>query len=157
MDYEIIKSKRGKDQILLNGFVFGKERETSLNVIWKCTESRNKLCPARIHTDLLNGHIVKNVSIEEHTHTASAAIVGVKKTINRLKSIADTVSGITAVKPAGVIQQVRATTAQPIQPYLPSVSAMKKAFKRRVKTNNRFDEEPQSIEQIRIPGRLHSF
>ena len=79
MPLEFQLSQKGKQQLLVNGHVFGFHKNLSNgNKTWKCTS-----CNVRVHTDHDNSNIIKPP--EQHSHAADAAKVKAKAKINELR------------------------------------------------------------------------
>ena len=82
MEYKILKTEKGKDSILLNGYIFYKNGESSnTTTYWRCSNYYTTKCCARIIVD--NKMILKQSS--EHNHAANAAKVEANKKIENLR------------------------------------------------------------------------
>jgi hypothetical protein len=77
VNYEMLKTERGKDMISFNGYIFVKEKEVgevgNFNSIWKCNQYFKIKC-GRVH--LNDGKILKNT---DHNHVPNSTDTNVKK------------------------------------------------------------------------------
>ncbi|CAI6369505.1 unnamed protein product [Macrosiphum euphorbiae] len=78
MPLQFIKSQRGHDLLIHDGFIHKRERTIGEKVIWRCNESKN--CTGRAHT--MQDSVIK---YKEHKHVENRAKIEVKKTINKMK------------------------------------------------------------------------
>jgi len=82
MEYEILKTEKGKDSILLNGYIFYQNGQSSnTRTYWRCSNYYTTKCCARIIVD--NKMILKQSS--EHNHAANAAKVEANKKMENLR------------------------------------------------------------------------
>jgi len=83
VNYEMLKTERGKNVLSFNGYIFVKEKEVGVKSIWKCNQYFKIKCRGRVH--LSDGKILKNT---DHNHVPNSIDTNVKKTLNLLKEIA---------------------------------------------------------------------
>nr|XP_034962833.1 zinc finger protein 483-like isoform X2 [Zootoca vivipara] len=50
MPLKYVKSRKGKDQLLHEGYLYRKERESKSKTVWKCADYQKSRCPGRAHT-----------------------------------------------------------------------------------------------------------
>lgn len=65
-NYETIKSTRGKDVILFDGYTYGIDRTSSIARYFKCTHRRPVLCPGRGKIDHDSQEFVPNQGNHNH-------------------------------------------------------------------------------------------
>lgn len=75
-----IKSERGKDKLILKGYIYVLEKQGFNKLIWKCENYQKIKCKGRLH--VCNDEIIKEF---KHNHVPDCAKVEVWKTINELK------------------------------------------------------------------------
>jgi len=83
MSLDFIKSEKGKDLFVDQGFVYRYERLTdnSGKVIWRCIENAINKCHGRCHTV---GHHVTHRS--DHNHAPDVAKMEARRVINKVKN-----------------------------------------------------------------------
>lgn len=84
MPLEFVKSIRGHDLLVHNGFTFALEKTKSDKKIWKFTEYRTKKCNGRCHTS--NGQILKSTS---HSHVPDSAKIETRRIMASMKERAE--------------------------------------------------------------------
>ena len=86
MALEFVKSQKGKNLLVVEGYTFRNERVLTGRTFWKCTEYRKHKCLARCHTE--NDQIIKNLGT--HNHVPCVAKIEARKTMEKVKTRAAT-------------------------------------------------------------------
>jgi hypothetical protein len=78
MDFEIIKSRTGKDMIVFDGcsFIFGRLGSLGKK-LWRCSKNRSIKCLSRVHT-LEDKVIIMDLRLKHLTQSYSSNILPVK-------------------------------------------------------------------------------
>ncbi|XP_053234723.1 zinc finger protein 568-like [Podarcis raffonei] len=71
MALKYVKSRKGRDQLLHEGYLYRKERESKSKMVWKCADYHKSRCPGRVHT-----HHGKLVHSLPHDHPPPAKTAG---------------------------------------------------------------------------------
>lgn len=80
MESKFLESSKGQDRLILDGFIFYRERNHNDRTYWKCSEYKTKSCSARAIT---NGIDVVNSTV--HNHAANPAFVSKEKVVHNMK------------------------------------------------------------------------
>jgi len=99
MPLEFIKSNKGRDLLLVEGYTFRREKEIKGKKHWKCTDYDRFKCRARCHTE---GQDI--VTVSNHNHVPDAAKVEVRKTMEKVKAKATTTQESTHQIVAGTLR-----------------------------------------------------
>ncbi|XP_032997370.1 uncharacterized protein LOC117042033 isoform X2 [Lacerta agilis] len=67
MPLKYVKSQKGRDQLLHEGYLYQKERESKSKMVWKCADYHKSRCPGKAHTR--NGKLVHSLP---HDHPPPA-------------------------------------------------------------------------------------
>src|ERR1043165_9981199 len=86
MALEFVKSQKGKDFLVEEGYTFRNERISMVKTIWKCTNYRKHKCMARCHTE--KGNIKRTIGV--HNHVPDTAEIEARKTLQKMKDRAIT-------------------------------------------------------------------
>src|SRR5437763_13191821 len=144
---ELILTNRGQTKINVDGYLMVKDKNRSNSYYWCCERRDTLKCNGRATTRLIDGqHYLRNTS--DHNHAAEASRVGVIRTVNTLKERA----GETNEPPVQIIQNVHASSAHEIHPYLPTFDALHQSIKRIRRSE--LPVEPQSLEDLVVPENL---
>ncbi|CAI5767787.1 finger 483-like isoform X2 [Podarcis lilfordi] len=71
MPLKYVKSRKGRDQLLHEGYLYRKERESKSKMIWKCADYHKSRCPGKAHTR--HGKLVHSLP---HDHPPPAKTAG---------------------------------------------------------------------------------
>lgn len=125
MNVNHTKTEKKKLCLVVDGFLFIRDKEYKGKCYWLCNNYyRTDNCKARIHTNKINGEIIKVIG--DHNHAANANNVGVKRCMADLKEKAETTNDSTQL----VIANCSATITNAVKPHLPSVPSMKRSVRR---------------------------
>lgn len=143
MPLHFVKSTRGKDHILHDGYRFVMDKKMGDKTTWNCIKRRHNNCVARLHTSLDGILHYKN----DHNHVPDAATIRAKQILAELKQSAantsDTPLSIVATKTAGI--------SSPIAARLPSVGSMKRMIQRKRQTTCYPLPVPHTLDALNIP------
>lgn len=78
VDMEFVTNQKGKQNLVIDNYMFSREKSSGNKTIWRCVEYYRAKCNARCHT--ADG-VVSN-HLGTHNHTADAAYVETKKVVN---------------------------------------------------------------------------
>src|ERR1700731_4719650 len=114
MPLQFIKSSRGNNLLVNNGFIYRKEREKLDKIVWKCVEYDSAKCAGRCLT--INNDIVK--LNENHNHVQNAvniekrrAIIQIKRNILTQATTSQILAEVTAGLPDSVVGQMPSIAA----------------------------------------------
>ncbi|XP_031358774.1 uncharacterized protein LOC116182376 [Photinus pyralis] len=125
-----VKSQKGNNMLILNGFIHKKERIIEGKIIWKCASYNKCKCPGRVHT--FEGEVVKSTS---HNHVADAAKLEARSVCNDIKRMAQQVEPTTQAIVGAASEGLSLAGAG----QLPSVSSLKRTIQR---ARNRYEAIP---------------
>ncbi|XP_043278365.1 uncharacterized protein [Venturia canescens] len=143
MPLEFIKSEKDKDRLLLNGFLYhrDKKHETNGNIYWRCIDYGEKHCRGRVITNADN--VVKE---GVHNHGGNAAFVMKEKIVQSLKDRAKS----TTESNHEIVSRAASEIPDSVVVEMPSTSSLKKMLR-----NNRSNENhlpnPPSRESLILP------
>ncbi|KAL7073059.1 hypothetical protein ACQ4LE_008166 [Meloidogyne hapla] len=144
----IIESKRGRQKIEHNGFLFlfHKYNKDEDLKFWRCEffNSKDFMCKARLHTDL-EGNILHHLN--EHTCPSGAENIGAKRVVTALKRRAKETQEPPAVLRGNTLQNV----PTPILAQVPNKQAIKKIIKRARIEVEAPPAAPLSLELLQLP------
>lgn len=137
LKFSYVESEKGKQQVLLNGFVYNKERMTNEKSIWKCVSYFKTKCKARLH-------IVKNViSVppSEHNHAGEAAKVEVACHMKRIRDEAKK-------SLPGTTQRILSKESETISISVAAQMPQNHSIKRRIRASRRNNAAGDKYEPI---------
>nr|CAI5821208.1 unnamed protein product [Callosobruchus analis] len=120
MAAEFVLSEKGKKKLLLDGYLYNKDKGDE-KVFWRCDYYYKIKCNARV-TTLGNSVLKKNGS---HNHTADAREVEKTKFYNKMRK--DAIN--TQEAPHHVISTASSELSQATAAYLPKVSSLKRTIR----------------------------
>jgi hypothetical protein len=117
MPLDFIKSEKGKDLLVDQGYIYRHERiiSNSGKVIWRCIDHAKKKCRGRCHT--IGQHVTHRSG---HNHAPDAAKVEARRALNIIKDRA--ISSQDA--PTNIIAQASSSISQAAAGQLPSLSSI---------------------------------
>jgi hypothetical protein len=141
MPLEFVKSNKGKDQLVHDGYIFNKDYTKPCKTYWKCIKYIDG-CKGRAHTD---GERVIHHS-DNHNHVPQAAKIGAKKVMAKIKERATTNIDST---PQQIVATETAAIPQATAGVLPSVAAMKKTTQRIRRAAEAPPARPTSLAELK--------
>jgi hypothetical protein len=142
MPLEFIKSNKGRDLLLVEGYTFRREKEIKGKKHWKCTDYDRFKCRARCHTE---GQDI--VTVSNHNHVPDAAKVEVRKTMEKVKAKATTTQESTHQIVAGTLRG----TSTAVAGQLPHVRSIKQTVRRARRHDGVPLANPANIDDLVIP------
>ena len=142
MPLEFIKSNKGRDFLLADGFTFLFEKTGKMKKHWKCTEYDKFKCRARCHTECEN--IVK---LSVHNHVPDVAKVEVRKSLAKIKAKAKTTQESTHKIVASTLKDTSTTVAG----LLPPVRFIKQTVRRARRLDGVPLANPAKLDELVIP------
>lgn len=140
---EIIKSQKGKDLLVLEGYCFLREKVVDNKIVWRCSEYKISKCMARCHT--VDGAVVKKTT--NHNHVADAAKIEARKIMADIKNRAVVTQKSTHLIVAATSSEVTGAVAG----QLPSVRGIKQTI-RRVRREQKIPlPTPTNLQDLIIP------
>lgn len=118
MPLHFVTSKKGKQQLVHNGFVYTIDKKTTEKTIWKCVEYTKTKCLGRVWST--DDEI--EYQNEKHNHTPDAVAINVRKAENTIKEKARTLTDA----PQQILASVTSSMAQSVAGQLPCSSALKR-------------------------------
>jgi hypothetical protein len=155
MECKVIESQKGKQMLVVDGFVLTKNRQRGDLFYWECSqrqhlaahEKADTLCKARASTIFLNGsHTLRKCSA--HNHAPQASDVIVREKLTQLKTIA----AISQELPTQMVEASTSDMSMVTRVDMPSKQALTKRIKRTQNKNH--PVEPHTLEDVAIPDDL---
>ncbi|XP_072377879.1 uncharacterized protein [Diabrotica undecimpunctata] len=137
-----VKSQKGNNLLLYNGFLHKKERVVGEKTIWKCATYNKCKCTGRVHTVV--DEITKST---EHNHVADTAKIEAKEACNRMKEVAQQLEHSTQ----GVVSEISQGLSLAATAQLPSVSSLKKTVQRVRNELEGTPANPRNLEELVLP------
>lgn len=81
---ELIKSKRGGDKLLYEGYAYTRKRTTKSSIRWECSKRHTEGCKGIIITNL---DISEITSSSEHSHPSDPLAIKAMKVRQELKIV----------------------------------------------------------------------
>lgn len=138
-----VKSQKGANMLVYNGFIHRKKKAIGEKTIWKCAQYSKYKCTGRVHT--LGDEAVKSTS---HNHVADASILEAKRACNRIKELAAHQVELTT-------QAVIATVSQEVSVgatgQLPSISSLKRTIQHVRQRMEAIPANPRNLTELVIP------
>ena len=145
MPLNFVKSQKGADHLVHEGYRFVKDKVTPFKTIWKCVNYKVNGCKGRAHT--YDGEVVFHN--ENHSCTPDIVKVKVKEVLANIKKMAtessDTPMAIVSKATDGMIAEVTGA--------LPTLSAMTKEIQYTRRKDEFPTATPQSLTDLVIPNR----
>ena len=144
MALEYVKSQKGHDLLVHNGFTFRREREHNGVIYWRCTEYRIAKCSGRVN--VMDGRIFKSTS---HNHVPDPAKIQVRTVIHKIKERATTTQEVTHQ----IIASSTTLLSSAVCGQLPSVSLMKRTLQRARQQVDQPPPNPTSLTELEFPEK----
>ena len=145
MALEFVKSNKGGEFLLLDGFTFRQEKIINEKRIWKCTEYGTAKCKSRCHSKY--GILTKQPT--EHNHVPDRAKVESKKIMNAVKEKASSTQEATHQIVASASVSVGSNVAVAAQ--LPSVPNIKQTIRRVRHVHQTPLPSPPNLDELTLP------
>ncbi|XP_060867196.1 uncharacterized protein LOC132942645 [Metopolophium dirhodum] len=143
---EFVKSAKGNNLLVYRGFLYSREKPPKNDeTIWKCVESKNVMCRARVHT---NGEEITKV-MNVHSHPPDPAKISGKRIFSKLKQLSMDVGLSTHTVVANVCQDI----TPGVSSVLPSISSLKRNVRRYRVCLETSPSNPSSLEDLIIPEK----
>ena len=128
MALKFVSSEKGRPKLLLDGYLYYKDKQVQERVYWKCERFRNIKCGARVVTECDSVLSMRS----EHNHIGDAAHVEAEKVMTVIRDAARN----TRDTPTYIVSSASIGASQGAVAKLPSVSNMKRTIRNvRVKEN----------------------
>lgn len=144
MVLQFVTSEKGKKKLLVNGYLFYKDKVADPKTYWKCENFQTTKCKARITT--LDETIAAGNT--EHNHAADAAKVECDKILNTVKDIART----TRDAPHVILSNVSVGVGVAVAGRLPCMASIKKTIRQVRAKENPGPAIPLLRRDITVPG-----
>lgn len=141
-----IKSRKGKDQLYLDSFLYSLNKRCGDNFYWSCVRKGSLKCAAAVKTNKSGEHhYVQHKNCIEHSHEPDHDTVrssALRKSLK--KKAADSFDS-----PGQIIQKVIQDVPKKVAPYMPTKKAMRMIIHReRVRTEPAL---PRSLNSFTVP------
>ena len=140
MPLKFVRSTKGKNQLVHEGYIFNKDFTKSNKTYWKCIKYIDS-CKGRAHTERVIHHS------DNHNHVPQAAKIGAKNVLAKIKEKAATNIDLT---PQQIVATEIAGIPQATASVLPSVAAMKKTTQRIRRAAEAPLARPTSLTELNI-------
>lgn len=143
---EIMLSRTGREQLILGGYIYCKNKVRNDVFYWTCIEKCNKMCNVGLKTiKREQKHYVASKSLHPHSHIPDPDNIRKRKLHLKLKEKArgsmDT--------PVQIIQQCTQDVPSTSAPFMPSKPSMKRMINRT--RNQGLPKIPTKLEDLEIP------
>ena len=118
----LVKSNRGKEQLVYKGHVFSVNKVSAGKTIWKCIEYGTNKCKGRCHT--VEGSVVLHSDV--HNHAPKPEVVDAKIIVESLKQLARS----TSETPHNLVAQASTNISLDLAGHLPPVPLLKRTIQR---------------------------
>lgn len=142
MPLEFVKSNKGCDLLLVDGYTFRRDKTVKDKSYWKCTDYDKFKCRGRYRTD--GEDIVK---VTTHNHAPDAAKVEVKRAMAKVKAKAKTTQEATHQIVASTLRDVSTAVAG----QLPPIRSIKQTVRRARRQDGVPLANPSNIDDLIIP------
>lgn len=143
----IVKSKRGGDKLVVDGFIYHLQLKRENKYSWICDRKNIMKCKGRVTTILEKTEHVITKRPTTHVHDPNAYETEVHKANSLVRSKA----AQTKDNPASIVQQSVSECEPVSRVFLPSKEAQKAKIKR---MRNLDMKEPDNLSDILIPDHL---
>ncbi|KAG2457941.1 CDD deaminase, partial [Polypterus senegalus] len=143
MALEYVKSNKGADLLVVEGYTFRKEKTINGKLIWKCTEYRIGKCLSRCHTK--NGLFVKRPSM--HNHVPDVAKIETRKAIVDIKQRATSSTD----GPHELVATATQGLSSAVVGQLPVFRHLKQTVRRVRRVNEAPMSNPTSLDDLSMP------
>jgi hypothetical protein len=149
MPLQFLKSQRGNQQLIYNGFIFRRERISPNKTFWKCVENykrqngRELRCKGRCQTS--NDEVIYHS--DNHNHVPNTTEMKVKRIQHEIKQRAVEVSET----PQQILAVSTSTQSNSVKAALPSIPAMKRKIQRARTINDVPFTNPTNLSELFIP------
>lgn len=143
MPLQFIISNRGKRQLLHNGFIYLKEKQTIDKTIWRCIEYESSRCLGRCHT--ANNEVIW--SSDNHNHVVQTAKIKAKQIRIKVKELASTQQE----NPQQIIANATICVESSVTAALPPPAALTRTIQRIRRNATNPIPDPVNLRQLEIP------
>lgn len=150
MDITVLKSNKGHNKLIIDGYDYHLQSKSKKNLYrWCCAKRKELLCKATVTTDFINGlHAPKN-GPSIHNHDPSAF----KKHVTQANNVLKEMSSSSSLQPCQIIREAVISCQPNCRVYLPSKRAQKEKIGRIRRTHESYNE-PNSLDTIKIPEEI---
>jgi len=140
---EFVKSNKGADFLVVDGYTFRKEKVIQEKEIWRCTEYRKAKCRSRCHT--IGSNFEKLPT--EHNHVPDTAAVEARKAVTCVKERAASTTEATHQ----IVSSSSANVTAAVATQLPSVANLKQTIRRIRRQEHAPLPTPVSFNDLQLP------
>lgn len=149
MSFQFVKSLKGRDQLVKDGFSFHRNRQKGEKIFWRCNEYSSLRCTSRCSTH-------KDVMVKgptPHNHIPDPIKIQCRSAINQMKEIAIT----TAKTTKEVISKVSSKFPEAVKRSLPNIRNIKQSIRVARKSNLSAPSSPDNLsDDFQIPDIYQS-
>ena len=146
---QIIKSNRGGNIAVHNGYCYNQKQVTSSCIHWRCTKYYSIKCPAVLKT---NQNVVISLK-DSHTHESDPSECKAKEVVNQIKQKSESLTPTVAI--ASEISVISDDYA--VQLSLPKKENLFRTACRKRQRENRIDAPTPIDRHFDIPGEFKTF
>lgn len=146
---ELLKSSKGRDQVLCDGYLYSLNKQKDENLYWCCNKKTSLRCGGRLQTVLVeNTHFVKKNHFAVHLHKPQAALVDDRKLKTRIRERAINSND----SPAQIIQSCIENVPSSRAPTLCNKHSFKMMIYRA--RNKDYPTLPKKLQDFEIPDEF---
>lgn len=142
MPLEFIKSNKGRDLLVVDGYTFRRDKAVKRKSYWKCSDYDKFKCRSRCRTE--GDDIVK---VSTHNHVPDSAKVEVRRAMTKVKAQAKATQEATHQIVAATLRDVSTAAAG----QLPPVRSMKQTVRRARRQDGVPLANPANLDDLEIP------
>lgn len=142
MALTFVKSQKGTNLLLHDGYLYYREKLMSDKIIWKCQDYEYHKCRGRCHT--FNDAVIK---VSDHNHVPNASKVEVKNIMTAIKEQALRTND----KPQNIVCDATVSCSKSASGILPNFCCIKKTIRRTRRKINGVPIAPTSLRELKIP------
>lgn len=147
MDISTVKSNKGNDKLIVDGYDYHLDAKNKAVFRWACAKKKSKNCRGRIVTVLLNGKHLVRKGPSSHNHDPLAF----EKEIFRANESVKDFAKRSELPPSQIIRNSVVQCGPAARVYLPKNKAQKQKITR---VRSEVLKEPNCLDEINIPASL---
>lgn len=152
--FEITRSNRGGNVLLLNGYVYNEKRRNNKAIVWRCEYGmggRSGSCAGALKTDL-NMKVVLEGSEKPHNHLADVNRGLKRKVMNDISNQAVQTTGLAPIQVLSECRKSLPTSVDPIMPLDRSI--VQNICRKRAKL---VPHEPKTATELILDGDVRTY
>ena len=142
---EFVKNQWGHDQLVHDGYIFGKYQTRGESTYWICTQYKAGGCRAKCK--ISGGHVI--VTDSHHNHPVNPAAVEVRRRLATMRTEALSTQDL----PCQIVARAVATASRSVAANLPAPALLTRAINYNRKIKDHRPVNPTSLADLEIPAK----